>query len=381
MHWGVLRAERGYLCGMAMAAGIVGLPNVGKSTLFNALSGAALAAAANYPFCTIEPNKAIVPVPDPRLEELSRIVPTEKITPTTLTLVDIAGLVRGAHAGQGLGNQFLAHIREVEAILHVLRCFEDPEIVHVEGRIDPWADRDIVELELQLKDLETLHKVLPRIEREAKLAAHSEARTLLDLLRRVESHLNAGQSLRTLDLSAEEKTLLQPYSFLTLKPVLYVANIDEKSLPEGNTYSQLVVEKAAEEGAEAIVLCAALEAQIAQMPPQEQKEFLALYGLEEPALPRLIQKAYRLLGLITFFTVGPKEIRAWTVRRGTLAPQAAGKIHSDMERGFIRAEVISYEDFVRYGGEEGAKAAGRLFLQGREYEMREGDVVYFRFAV
>jgi len=366
---------------MAMAAGIVGLPNVGKSTLFNALSGAALAAAANYPFCTIEPNKAIVPVPDPRLEELSRIVPTEKITPTTLTLVDIAGLVRGAHAGQGLGNQFLAHIREVEAILHVLRCFEDPEIVHVEGRIDPWADRDIVELELQLKDLETLHKVLPRIEREAKLAAHSEARTLLDLLRRVESHLNAGQSLRTLDLSAEEKTLLQPYSFLTLKPVLYVANIDEKSLPEGNTYSQLVVEKAAEEGAEAIVLCAALEAQIAQMPPQEQKEFLALYGLEEPALPRLIQKAYRLLGLITFFTVGPKEIRAWTVRRGTLAPQAAGKIHSDMERGFIRAEVISYEDFVRYGGEEGAKAAGRLFLQGREYEIREGDVVYFRFAV
>ena len=372
---------RGYLCGMALAAGIVGLPNVGKSTLFNALSGTALAAAANYPFCTIEPNKAIVPVPDPRLEELARIVPTQKITPTTLTLVDIAGLVRGAHAGQGLGNQFLAHIREVEAIIHVLRCFEDAEIVHVEGRIDPWGDRDIVELELQLKDLETIQKALPRIEREAKLAANAEARSLLELLRRAEHHLNAGQSLRTLALTPEEKALLIPYHFLTLKPVLYVANIDEKSLPDGNAHSRLVEEKAAEEGAEAIVLCAALEAQIAQMPPNEQKEFLALYGLAEPALPRLIHKAYQLLGLITFFTAGPKEIRAWTIRRGTLAPQAAGQIHSDIERGFIRAEVISYEDFIRYGGEEGAKAAGRLFLQGREYEMQEGDIVYFRFAV
>ncbi len=370
-----------YLCAMALAAGIVGLPNVGKSTLFNALSGAALAAAANYPFCTIEPNKAIVPVPDPRLEELARIVPTERLTPTTLTLVDIAGLVRGAHAGQGLGNQFLAHIREVEAILHVLRCFENPEIIHVEGRIDPWQDRDIIELELQLKDLETLQKSLPRIEREAKLAANPEARTLLDLFRRVETHLNAGQSLRTLPLTPEEKELLLPYHFLTLKSVLYIANIDEASLPEGNAYSKLVVEKAQEEGAETVVLCAALEAQIAQMPPEEQKEFLALYGLEEPALPRLIQKAYRLLGLITFFTAGPKEIRAWTVRKGTLAPQAAGKIHSDIERGFIRAEVISYEDYVRYGGEEGAKAAGRFFLHGKDYEIQEGDVVYFRFAV
>ena len=370
-----------YLCGMALAAGIVGLPNVGKSTLFNALSGAALAAAANYPFCTIEPNKAIVPVPDLRLEELARIVPTERITPTTITLVDIAGLVRGAHAGQGLGNQFLAHIREVEAILHVLRCFENPEIVHVEGRIDPWQDRDIVELELQLKDLETLQKSLPRIEREAKLAANPEARSLLDLFRRVETHLNAGQSLRTLPLTPEEKELLLPYHFLTLKPVLYIANIDEASLPEGNAYSKLVTERAREEGAETVVLCGALEAQIAQMPPEEQKEFLALYGLEEPALPRLIQKAYRLLGLITFFTAGPKEIRAWTVRKGTLAPQAAGKIHSDIERGFIRAEVISYEDYVRYGGEEGAKTAGRFFLHGKEYEIQEGDVVYFRFAV
>ncbi len=366
---------------MALAAGIVGLPNVGKSTLFNALSGAALAAAANYPFCTIEPNKAIVPVPDPRLEKLNQIIPTERITPTTLTLVDIAGLVRGAHAGQGLGNQFLAHIREVEAILHVLRCFEDPDIVHVEGRIAPWEDRSTVELELQLKDLETLQKALPRIDREARLAANPEARTLSELFRRAEAHLNSGQSLRNLPLTPEEKTLLQPYQFLTLKPVLYVANIDEKSLPEGNSYSRLVAEKAAEEGAETVVLCAALEAQIAQLSPDDQKEFLALYGLEEPALPRLIQKAYRLLDLITFFTAGPKEIRAWTVRRGTLAPQAAGKIHSDMERGFIRAEVISYEDYVQYGGEEGARAMGRLFLQGREYEIREGDVVYFRFAV
>ncbi len=366
---------------MGLAAGIVGLPNVGKSTLFNALSGAALAAAENYPFCTIEPNRAIVPVPDPRLAELARLVPTQKVTPTALTLVDIAGLVRGAHAGQGLGNQFLSHIREVEAIIHVLRCFEAPDVVHVEGRVDPWGDRDIVELELQLKDLETLERALPRIEREAKLAANPEAKDQLALLLRAKAHLNAGQSLRTLDLSEEEEALLRPYNFLTRKPILYVANVDEGSLPYGNAYSELVAKRAAAEGAEAVVLCAALEVQIARLSTEEQREFLGLYGLEEPALPVLIRKAYKLLRLITFFTVGPKEIRAWTIRAGTLAPQAAGKIHSDIERGFIRAEVISYEDFLRYGGEEAARAAGRLFLQGKDYVVQEGDIIHFRFAV
>ncbi|RMF51897.1 MAG: redox-regulated ATPase YchF [Bacteroidetes bacterium] len=372
---------------MALACGIVGLPNVGKSTLFNALSGTALAAAANYPFCTIEPNQAIVPVPDPRLATLAQLVekhhrqPPEKITPTTLTVVDIAGLVRGAHAGQGLGNQFLAHIREVQAILHVLRCFEEPDIVHVEGQPDPLRDKEIVDTELQLKDLETLDRVLPRVEREARLGAHPEAQSRLAVLERARAHLAAGQNLRSFACSPEDKAYLEELHLLTLKPVLYVANVDERSLPGGNSLSQAVQAQAAAEKAEALVLCAALEAQLAQLPPAEQREFLALYGLEEPALPQLIRKAYQLLGLITFFTAGPKEVRAWTVRRGTKAPQAAGRIHSDMERGFIRAEVIAWEDYVQYGGEEGARAAGRLRLEGRDYEIQEGDVVYFRFAV
>lgn len=366
---------------MALACGIVGLPNVGKSTLFNALSGTALAAAANYPFCTIEPNRAIVPVPDPRLEALAQIVPTQQITPTTLTVVDIAGLVRGAHAGQGLGNQFLAHIREVHAILHVLRCFEDPDIVHVEGQPDPLRDREIVELELQLKDLETLGKLLPRIEREARLAADPEARKRVEVLKQAEAHLSAAKSLRTLPLSDTERATLAEYHLLTLKPVLYVANVDEKSLPGGNALSAAVQRMATEEGAGALVLCAALEAQLAVLPTAERADFLALYGLEEPALPLLIREAYRLLGLVTFFTAGPKEIRAWTVRAGTLAPQAAGQIHSDMQRGFIRAEVISFSDYLQYGGEEGARTAGKLRLEGREYIIQDGDVVYFRFAV
>jgi len=338
---------------MALACGIVGLPNVGKSTLFNALSGTALAAAANYPFCTIEPNRAIVPVPDPRLHTLARLVaaqykhPPEKITPTTLTIVDIAGLVRGAHAGQGLGNQFLAHIREVEALLHVLRCFEDPDIVHVEGSPDPLRDREIVDTELQLKDLETLDKAIPRVEREAKLAAPPEAAFRLTVLQKARTHLSAGQNLRSLTLSAEEKAVLAELHLLTLKPVLYIANVEESSLPGGNALSQAVQEQTAAEGAECLVLSAALEAQLATLPPADQQEFLSLYGLEEPALPQLIRKAYQLLGLITFFTAGPREVRAWTLRRGTKAPQAAGRIHSDMERGFIRAEVIAWEDYVR----------------------------------
>lgn len=372
---------------MAFACGIVGLPNVGKSTLFNALSGSALAAAANYPFCTIEPNRTIVPVPDPRLKVLARLVeaehqhPPEKLTPTTLTLVDIAGLVRGAHTGQGLGNQFLAHIREVEAILHVLRCFEDPDIVHVEGRPDPLRDRDIVDTELQLKDLETIDKTLPRIEREAKLAANPDAASRLTVLEKARAHLSAGQNLRTLALSAEERALLADLHLLTLKPVLYVANVDEGSLPGGNALSQALQQQAAAEGAECLVLSAKLEAQLATLPPQDRQEFLSLYGLEEPALPQLIRKAYQLLGLITFFTAGSKEVRAWTVPQGTRTPRAAGRIHSDMERGFIRAEVIAFEDYVRYAGEEGARTAGKLRLEGKDYQIQEGDVVYFRFAV
>lgn len=371
-----------HLCtGMALACGIVGLPNVGKSTLFNALTGTALAAAANYPFCTIEPNKAIVPVPDPRLEALARFFPTAKLTPTTLTVVDIAGLVRGAHAGQGLGNQFLAHIREVHAILHVLRCFRDPNIVHVEGEPNPLRDKEIVDLELQLKDLETLAKVLPRVEREARLAADPEAQKRLEILHQAEAHLSEGQNLRTLSLSAEEHAYLRSLGLLTLKPVLYVANVDEGSLPAGNALSHAVQTMAQAEGAPALVLCAAVEAQLAALPPTERAEFLALYGLEAPALPQLIRAAYALLGLITFFTAGPKEVRAWTVSRDTPAPRAAGEIHSDMERGFIRAEVIAFNDYIQYGGEEGARAAGKMRLEGKEYLIQDGDVVYFRFAV
>ncbi|MCS7153642.1 MAG: redox-regulated ATPase YchF [Bacteroidia bacterium] len=366
---------------MALACGIVGLPNVGKSTLFNALAGTALAAAANYPFCTIEPNKAIVPVPDPRLAELARFFPTAQVVPTTLTVVDIAGLVRGAHAGQGLGNQFLAHIREVHAVLHVLRCFEDPNIIHVEGGADPLRDKEIVDLELQLKDLETLGKVLPRVEREARLGGESDAQKWLATLRQAEAHLSAGQNLRTLQLEPEARAYLRSLGLLTIKPVLYIANIDEASLPYGNHLSQAVEQVAQEEGAPVLTLCVTVEAQLASLPPEEQKEFLALYGLREPALPQLIRTAYHLLGLITFFTAGPKEVRAWTVPVGTPAPKAAGEIHSDIQRGFIRAEVIRYEDYVRYGGEEGAKAAGKMRLEGKEYLVQDGDVIYFRFAV
>ncbi|MEN3040950.1 MAG: redox-regulated ATPase YchF [Bacteroidia bacterium] len=366
---------------MPLACGIVGLPNVGKSTLFNALCGSALAAAANYPFCTIEPNKAIVPVLDPRLEELGKFFPKAVQTPTTLTIVDIAGLVRGAHAGQGLGNQFLAHIREVHAILHVLRCFEDPNIIHVEGAPDPIRDKEIVDLELQLKDLETIQKALVRAEKEARLAGDPEAQKKLSVLRRAESHLSEGRNLRTLAFEPEEQAYLRSLGLLTLKPVLYVANIDEGSLPSGNELSRRVIQMAAEEGAPVLTLCAAIEAQIVTLPPEERTEFLKLYGIEAPALPQLVRMAYKLLGLVTFFTAGPKEVRAWTVRQNTPAVRAAGEIHSDIERGFIRAEVISYEDYIAYGGEEGAKAAGKMRLEGRDYLIQDGDVVYFRFAV
>ncbi|MCS6896226.1 MAG: redox-regulated ATPase YchF [Bacteroidia bacterium] len=366
---------------MPIACGIIGLPNVGKSTLFNALCGSALAASANYPFCTIEPNKAIVPVPDPRLEMLGKFFPTAVQTPTTLTVVDIAGLVRGAHAGQGLGNQFLSHIREVHAILHVLRCFEDPNVIHVEGSPDPIRDKEIVDLELQLKDIETVDKVLARTEREARLAGDAEAQKKLSVLQKAQSYLSEGRNLRTLSLEPEEQAYLRSLGLLTLKPVLYVANIDESSLPGGNKLSQKVAQMAAEEEAPVLTLCAAIEAQLVALPAEERAEFLKLYGIESPALPQLIRMAYRLLGLVTFFTAGPKEVRAWTVKQNTPASRAAGEIHSDIERGFIRAEVISYADYIAFDGEDGAKAAGKMRLEGKDYLIQDGDVVYFRFAV
>ncbi|MCS7188599.1 MAG: redox-regulated ATPase YchF [Bacteroidia bacterium] len=366
---------------MGLACGIVGLPNVGKSTLFNALAGTALAAAANYPFCTIEPNQAIVPVPDPRLHELATILPTEKVTPTALRIVDIAGLVKGAHAGEGLGNQFLSHIREVEAILHVLRCFESPEILHVEGSPNALRDKEIVDTELQLKDLETLDKVLPRLQREAKLGGSIEAQKRLEVVEKARAYLSSMTSLRNLPLSEEERAFLGTFHLLTLKPVLYIANVDEASLPRGNSMTEAVRRMAEAENMPFIMLCATLEAQLVLLPEEERAAFMSLYGIEEPVLPQLIRHAYQLLGLITFFTVGPKEIRAWTLRKGTTAQQAAAKIHTDMARGFIRAEVISYWDFIECRGEEGAKAAGKLRLEGKDYVVQDGDIIYIRFAV
>lgn len=366
---------------MGFKCGIVGLPNVGKSTLFNALTETAAAAAANYPFCTIEPNVGQVPVPDKRLYKIAELGKSQKIIETQLAFVDIAGLVRGASKGEGLGNQFLANIREVDAIIHVLRCFEDSDITHVDGKIDPLSDADTVETELMLADIESLEKRRITLEKRAR-GQDKEAKATLVLVEQVLKILNDGKPARLFEAKdAEEAKQFNMLQLLTGKPVLYVCNVEEGSAASGNTLSQKVEEKAAAEGAACVVISAAVEAEVAQLEDkQERQEFLETLGLEETGLARVIRAGYDLLGLITFFTVGPKEARAWTVEKGSKAPQAAGVIHTDFEKGFIRAETIAYDDFVTYGGEAGAKDAGRMRLEGKEYIVHDGDIMHFRFA-
>ncbi len=363
---------------MGFKCGIVGLPNVGKSTLFNALTETAAAQAANYPFCTIEPNVGDVAVPDPRLETLCTIAGSKEIIPTRITFVDIAGLVRGASKGEGLGNQFLANIREVDAIAHVLRCFEDDDITHVEGRIDPVGDADTVETELMLADLESLERRITPLEKKAK-SGDKEARELASLMQKAIDLLRDGKPARNAELTPEERAPYSQLGLMTQKPVLYVCNVDEASAEIGNKFSKLVEEKAAREGAGAVTISARIEEEVAQLPQEERAEFLGTLGLEEPGLNRLIRAGYGLLGLITFFTVGPKETRAWTVTKGSRAPQAAGVIHTDFEHGFIRAETIAYADYIANKGEAGARDAGKFRLEGKEYVVADGDVMHFRF--
>ena len=364
---------------MGFKCGIVGLPNVGKSTLFNALTETAAAQAANYPFCTIEPNVGEVAVPDRRLDALAALAKSVAIVPTRLTFVDIAGLVRGASKGEGLGNQFLATIREVDAIAHVLRCFEDSDVTHVEGRIDPVGDAETVETELMLADLESLERRIVPVEKKAK-AGDKESKELFALMSKALSLLREGRPARTAELAGEEQVPYGQLGLMTQKPVLYVCNVDEHSAATGNAFSAAVEEKARREGAGCVAISARIEEEIAQLPPGERSEFLSHIGLEEPGLDRLIRAGYGLLGLITFFTAGPKEARAWTVARGARAPQAAGVIHTDFEKGFIRAETIAYEDYITLGGEAGARDAGRMRLEGKDYIVRDGDVMHFRFG-
>jgi ribosome-binding ATPase len=364
---------------MGFDLGIVGLPNVGKSTLFNALTETAAAEAANYPFCTIEPNVGRVAVPDQRLATIARIAKSAKVTPNQLGFVDIAGLVRGASKGEGLGNQFLGHIREVDAIAHVVRCFEG-DVTHVEGAVDPSRDIETIETELMLADLDSLERRLPPLQKRAK-GGEREAMQQIAVIEPALAALREGKPARGIAVPAELALTWKQLQLLTQKPVLYVCNVDERSAASGNRYSEIVAERAKAEGAEAVVISAAIEAEVAQLDPADRRAFLHDLGLEETGLARVIRAGFKLLGLLTFFTAGPKEARAWTVRRGAKAPEAAGVIHTDFERGFISAETISYADYVALGGEQGAKEAGKMRLEGRDYAVRDGDVFLFRFNV